>query len=216
MRKIIGEKIKSFWKFLNEDSWQSTLSFVLLFLIFIMFVFSPILGMLTGFSYSDSMIKPVFKSSFPFVSLSSGSMNLVIVESCSMYHREPLEKILENDLYSENNISLQDTKDWSLKKGFNKGDIIFSLAPKNIEVGDVIIFDSGQSYVRYPIIHRVIRIQESLTTKGDNNPGLLDYEQEISRERVLAKSVFKIPYVGWIKLIFFDWQKGPEQRGLCK
>lgn len=215
MGNVVRDKIKSFWKFLNEDSWQSTVVFILLFLLFIMFIFSPILGMLTGFTYSESVIKPVFKSSFPFISLSSGSMNLVIVESCSMYHRESLEGILENSLYDENNISIEDTSSWSLKNGFNKGDIIFSVAPKNIKVGDVIIFDSGKSYVRYPIIHRVIRLGDNLTTKGDNNPGLLEYEQEIPRERVFAKSVFRIPYLGWIKLIFFDWQKSPEQRGLC-
>ncbi len=211
----IREEAKKFWKFLNQDSWQSTLTFVFLFMIFIMFIFSPLLGILTGFGYSESMIKPTLKSSFPFIGISSGSMNLVIVESCSMYHRETLKGILENGIYAENNISLEDTVDWSFKRGFNKGDIIFSIAPKNLEVGDVIIFNSNQQNVRYPIIHRIIRAEETYTTKGDNNPGLLVYEQDISRQQVLAKSVFRIPYIGWIKLILFDWQKSANQRGLC-
>jgi signal peptidase I len=212
----VFNNLKEFWKFLNKDSWQSTLAFISIFLIFVMFIFSPLIGMLTGFSYSESVIKPSFKTSFPFISLSSGSMNLVIVESCSMYHRESLEGILENELYSNLNIDIEDTKSWDLRKGFNKGDIIFSIAAKNLEVGDVIIFDSGQRSVRYPIIHRIIKIDETLTTKGDNNYGLLEYEKEIPRDSVFAKSIIRIPYVGWIKLIFFDWQKSPEQRGLCK
>jgi hypothetical protein len=211
----IKKSFKRFWKFLNEDSWQSTIVFVLSFLILIMYVISPILGILTGFSYSESMIKLSPQSSFPFVSISSNSMNLVIVESCSMYHKTSLEKILENEIYENNGITIEDTKKWSLRNGFAKGDIIFSIAPKNIKVGDVIIFNSEQQNVRYPIIHRVIRAEQTLTTKGDNNPGLLNYEKEISQEQVLAKSIVRIPYLGWIKLVFFDWQKPQEQRGFC-
>jgi len=212
----IKKSLKNFWRFLNEDNWQSTIVFVFLVLIFIMFILSPLIGMLTGFSYSESMIKPALKSSFPFITISSSSMNLVIVESCSMYHRTDLETILKNEIYTKNNISIEDIKSWSFKQGFTKGDIIFSVAPRNIEVGDVIIFNSGQQNVRYPIIHRIIRSGETFTTKGDNNQGLLDYEKEIQPEQILAKSVFRIPYLGWIKLIFFDWQKSQEQRGFCK
>ncbi len=212
----INEKLKEFWKFLNKDSWQSTIVFVLLVLIFIMFIFSPLIGLLTGFSYSESTIAPKLKSTFPFVSLSSGSMNLVIVESCSMYHSVELEDILTNKIYSEKGISLEDTEKWNFQNGFTKGDIIFSIAPNNLEVGDVIIFNSGQPNVRYPIIHRIIRADETFTTKGDNNQGLLEYEKVILPEQVLARSAFRIPYVGWIKLFFFEWQKPQEQRGLCK
>ncbi len=211
----IKEIWKKFWKFINEDTWQSTLAFILLFMIFVMYIFSPVLGMLTGFSYSDSVIKLSSKGSFPFVMISSNSLNLVIVESCSMHHKMELEKIMENGLYEKNNVSFEDSKDWRFQKGFTKGDIIFSIAPKKIEVGDVIIFNSGQPNVRYPIIHRVIRAGETYTTKGDNNPGLLEYEKEIQNDRVLAKSVLRIPYLGWIKLIFFDWQKPEDLRGFC-
>jgi hypothetical protein len=215
MQNKIKNKLKKFWNFLNEDSWQSTVVFILLFLVLIMYVFSPLLGLLTGFSYSESIIKLSPQASFPFLAINSNSINLVIVESCSMYHKEPLEKILENKIYSENNISLEKTKDWNFKRGFSKGDIIFSIAPKNIKIGDVIIFNSEQQNVRYPIIHRIIRMEETLTTKGDNNPGLLSYEKEISNEQVLAKSIFRVPYLGWIKLMFFEWQRPPEQRGFC-
>lgn len=204
-----------FWKFLNKDTWQSTLTFILIFLVLIMYVFSPLLGILTGFSYSESVIKIAPSKNFPFLTFSSQSLNLVIVESCSMYHNENLEEILTNENYVKNNITIEETKGWGFKNGFTKGDIIFSVAPKNIEVGDVIIFNSNQPNVRYPIIHRVIRAEETYTTKGDNNQGLLTYEREIQEQQILAKSVLRIPYIGWIKLILFDWQKPKEQRGFC-
>jgi hypothetical protein len=211
----IKKSLKKFWKFLNEDSWKSTIVFVLLFLLVVMYLVSPLLGILTGFSYSESVIKIAPSTTFPFVRVTSSPMNLVIVESCSMHHSMDLENIIENNIYAENNISLEDTKDWGFKKGFTKGDIIFSIAPRNIEIGDVIIFESNQEEVKYPIIHRIIRKNETIATKGDNNFGLLPYEKEIQLEQIKAKSVFRIPYVGWIKLILFDWQKPEKQRGLC-
>jgi len=189
----IKESIKKFWDFMNEDSWESTIVFLILALIFIKFIFMPFLAFVTGTKY-----------------------NLVIVESCSMHHSKSLEEILSNDIYRENGIFFENTTNWNFKRGFTKGDIIFSISPKNIQVGDVIIFDSGEKNVRYPIIHRIIKIENNtITTKGDNNEGLLPYEKEIPRERVLAKSVARIPFVGWIKLIFFDWRKPKEQRGFC-
>lgn len=192
MASEIKKSWKKFYEFMKEDSWQSLVVFIVLSLAFLFFIFKPGMAFLLGTSYS-----------------------LVIVESCSMYHADSLEEILSNPIYQEYDLSFQDTKDWPLKKGFNKGDIIFSVGPKNVEIGDVVIFDSGRSDLRYPIIHRVIRAEETFTTKGDNNPGLLNYEKEISKEQILAKSIFRIPYVGWIKLIFFEWQKDPRQRGLC-
>ncbi len=214
--KKIKEELKKFWKFLNEDSWKSTIVFVILFLLIIIYLVSPLIGILTGFSYSESIIKFSTSKSFPYIYISSSPMNLVIVESCSMYHSESLEQILENNIYEENNLSYEDTKSWSFKKGFTKGDIIISIAPKKINVGDVIIFDSNQQGVKYPIIHRVIRNEETITTKGDHNYLLLPYEKEIQPSQVRAKSVLRIPFIGWIKLIFFDWQKPQDQRGLCK
>jgi signal peptidase I len=188
-----NEKIKKFWKFLNEDSWESLIVFAILVFLFLYFIFMPTMSFVLGTKYS-----------------------LVIVESCSMYHRQPLENILEDPIYDYYGINSEDSENWKFQKGFTKGDIIFSIRPKNVKVGDVIIFDSGKSDVRYPIIHRVLRAEESFTTKGDNNEGLLVYEKEIPRENVLAKSLFRIPYVGWIKLALVDWRKSPENRGFCK
>ncbi|MEM4719560.1 MAG: hypothetical protein QXG18_01710 [Candidatus Pacearchaeota archaeon] len=190
----LKKELKRFWKFLNEDSWQSTLVSLLIFFILIYFVIMPFFSWIFGTKYF-----------------------LVIVESCSMYHSENLDKILENPLYKYYNISLENASKWKLNKGFTKGDIIFSIGPKSLEVGDVIIFDPNKQDYKYPIIHRVIYIDnEKIITKGDNNEGLLNVEKNVSFEQVKAKSLFRIPYLGWIKLVFFDWKKPLQQRGFCK
>lgn len=186
----IKEEIKTFWNFLKEDSWSSFFVNLVLALIVIKFIFFPLLSLLTG-----------------------TSLPLVIVESCSMYHAQDLEIIMENKIYSEYGIDYENISNWKLKNGFNKGDIIFVVGPKNLEVGDVAIFNAGQ---KHPIIHRIISIEEEkITTKGDNNIGLLDFEKDIPMNQVIGKAVFRIPAIGWIKLIFFDWMNHESQRGFC-
>lgn len=184
------EQFKKFWEFLKEDSWPSFFVSLVLAFILIKFIIFPGLSFMTG-----------------------TALPLVIVESCSMYHSQDLDIIMKNPIYANNGLTYNDTTNWALKRGFDKGDIILVLGPKNIETGDVIIFEAGQ---RNPIIHRVIFIDEQgYTTKGDNNLGLLPYESGINQEQVLGKAVFKIPYLGWIKLIFFDWKNDVERRGFC-
>jgi hypothetical protein len=202
----MGENIfKRFWNFLKEDSWQSLIVSLILAFIIIRFIFFPLLSFATG-----------------------TSLPLVIVESCSMYHSENFAGIFnepgfcpdgtsctEAQLYGKFNISLSDTSNWKFQNGINKGDIIFVIGPKNVKVGDIIIFGSSGSAT--PIIHRIINISPDgkITTKGDNNKGLLTQEQGIDKTQVQGRAVFRIPYLGWIKLIFFDFSKPSNQRGLC-
>lgn len=180
-----------FWNFLKEDSWPSFLVSLVIALVVIKFIIFPVLTLLTG-----------------------TALPLVIVESCSMHHSANLETIMENKIYSDYDLSFNQSADWKFQSGFNKGDIMIVVGPKNIKVGDVIIFSAGQSN---PIIHRVISVDSKgrYTTKGDNNLGLLVFEKEISPEQVIGKAVFRLPAVGWVKLIFFDWRKPAGQRGLC-
>jgi len=78
---------------------------------------------------------------------------------------------------------------------------------KKVEVGDVVIFEGNY---KNPIIHRVVKIKETsegfvFSTMGDNNNGQLEVEKEISQEQIMGKAQANIaPYVGWIKLIFFE------------
>jgi signal peptidase I len=194
---------RRFWNFLKEDSWPSFIVSLVLAFVIIKFIFFPLLSFATG-----------------------TQLPLVIVESCSMYHSGNFQQIFdrqavcpngqscsETELYGQFNISLNDTQNWGFKNGINKGDIIFVVSPKKLKVGDVAIFLAGTTN---PIIHRVISIDPTkITTKGDNNLGLLDVEQNVNRDNVLGKAAFRIPYLGWFKLIFFDYSKPQNERGLC-
>lgn len=185
---------RKFISFMKKDSWQSLLVFLVLALVFIKVIFFPLLNFVTGTEYP-----------------------LVIVESCSMYHHEKgFEKILdESNIYKNEEIEVEDTSKWDFQNGLKKGDVIFITRAKNIEIGDVIIFEGGTTY---PIIHRVVNEKEPYATKGDNyktNSYQLSSEKSISSEQVYGKAIFRIPLVGWVKLIFFDWKNSPSQRGFC-
>jgi len=41
-------------------------------------------------------------------------------------------------------------------------------------------------------------------------------EKDISKENIIGKSYVKIPLLGWIKLIFFEFKKPVNERGFCK
>jgi hypothetical protein len=185
------ETIKKVFSFLKEDSWSSFFVNLLLAFVIIKFIFFPLIAFITG-----------------------SSMPLVIVESCSMYHPTNLEGVLNNHVYSQFNISYQEAESWNFKKGLSKGDIIIVVKPKNIKIGDVIIFNGGTNH---PIIHRVISL-DPLATKGDNektNPEQLSLEKNIKENQLIGKALFRIPYLGWIKLVFFELMKTPNSRGFC-
>ena len=101
--------------------------------------------------------------------------------------------------------------DIDFKNGFNTGDImvLFGKDAPDIELGDIIVFRSNNGE---PIIHRVINSSEksgmySFQTKGDHNANPIRSanlnEYDIGYEKILGKAVFRIPYLGWIKIVFF-------------
>lgn len=191
MNKIVDYP-KRFWKFLQEDSWSSFIVTLILAFIIIKFVFFPGLSLITG-----------------------TSLPLVIVESCSMYHHEDgFERTFESDVYENNGLSLADTGNWIFQNGFSKGDVIFVVGAKNVEVGDVIIFNGG---AQHPLIHRVVST-DPIATKGDNyktNSQQLSVEKSISENQLVGKALFKVPFIGWAKLIFFEGGRDARERGLC-
>jgi len=136
---------------------------------------------------------------------------LVIVESCSMHHSDGLGQVLANPIYNEYGIQPEDAENWRFKNGLSKGDIIFVVAPENLKIGDIIIFNGNE---KYPIIHRVISLFP-IKTKGDHNSALLPVETNIQESQIIGKAVFRIPLLGWAKLIFFEIFKNPSDRGLC-
>lgn len=188
------------WK---DDSLKGWIVSVIVLFVFIKFIFFPILNLSTG-----------------------TNLPLAIVESCSMYHQGDLFSNYDNwwlrheNKYSEFDIDKPEFKDFKFKNGFTKGDILFitGTSPEKIKIGDVIIFNANQAN---PVIHRVISITQKqgkyyFSTIGDNNNGQLSIEKEISEDQLVGKAQFElVPYLGWVKLIFLEFQKPANQRGLC-
>ena len=197
--------LKRFWFLLwKDDSFKGWVFSIIVIFVFIKFIFFPLLSLVTG------TVLP-----------------LAIVESCSMYHQGNLfsdyDEWFQNheSKYSKFGIEKNEFEKFIFKKGFNKADVLFIIGMKSekLKVGDVIIFTAGTNN---PIIHRIVEIKTQdgkfvFSTIGDNNDGQLNFEKNISESQVIGKSVFKImPYVGWIKLIFFEGSKSPSEKGLCK
>ncbi len=185
--------LKKTWHFIwYEDSLASWLVNVILAFIIVKFIIYPVLGLLLGTSY------PV-----------------VAVVSCSMEHNKNLGECSfthskfekwwtqEEQLYKEYDIIKNSFRDYKFKNGFNKGDIMILVSAKNLKVGDVIVFNGVATE---PIIHRIIKINDdgSYQTKGDNNNGSRNDEMRIIKNNILGKAIFKIPYLGWIKLGFIN------------
>jgi signal peptidase I len=204
-KKQVKKYWKKFWFLLwKDDSWKGWLFSVVFLFLFIKLIFFPVLNLVTG-----------------------TSLPLAIVESCSMYHDGNLFSNFDawyerhDTKYSEFTINKLDFQDYSFKRGFNKGDILFIVgtAPEKLKEGDVIIFQGNQ---RNPIIHRIIDIKEQdgkrvFSTIGDNNNGQLSIEKEITEDQIIGRAVFRLaPYLGWGKLIFFEPLRPDSERGLCQ
>jgi len=183
-------------------------------------------GWLLSLLFIFIVIKFIF---FPFLNLVTGTtLPLAIVESCSMYH----DKNIFNDFddwwfnhqekYSEFDLTMNTFENSKFKKGFTKGDVLFIIGtgPEKLNIGDVIIFNGNE---RNPIIHRIMTIQQDpitqkyiFSTIGDNNNGQLIVEKNISEDQIVGKAVARIaPYIGWGKLVFFEYKRPVSDRGGC-
>lgn len=195
---------KKFWYFLWKDnSFKGWVVSLIVLFVFIKFIFFPLLGFVTG-----------------------TSLPLAIVESCSMYHKGNLFSDFDawwerqGGKYPEFIINNLDFQKFPLRNGFNKGDILLVIRanPEKLNVGDIIIFNA---YQQNPIIHRIVDIKEIngqkvFSTIGDNNMGQFNFEEEIIENQLVGKAFLKIaPYIGWVKLVFYEWQKPASERGLC-
>lgn len=143
-----------------------------------------------------------------------------------MYHAENFDDwwFKNANFYVENGITKEAFREFTMKNGFNKGDIIVVWGYSDYSLGDIIIFQPNiESVAPNPIIHRIVSTSP-IGTKGDNNARQLTImnnaqkidETSIEQENIIGKSVFKIPALGWIKLIFFEITRSPDQRGLCR
>jgi len=185
-KNILGKAWYFIWE---DDSLLSWLVNIVLAFILVKFLIYPGLGLLFGTSY------PV-----------------VAVVSSSMEHNEAFEGWWEQnkDWYSEKGITKEDFQNFPFHNGFNEGDImvLFGSKPENIKTGHVIVYESHPDYP--PIIHRVTSSgQEGITTyfntKGDNNR--IPDKEKIGEEKFLGKAVLRIPYLGWVKIMFTNLVK---------
>lgn len=182
--------IKLVWNYLKRDTWDSWIVSMIILIILIKFVFFPVVGFFTH-----------------------TSLPIVIVESCSMYHETTFSDWWQKNSawYDMRNITEEQFTSFPMDNGLDKGDIIFVYGQSQYKQGDIIIFHSSTPN---PIIHRIVS-ENPFETKGDHNPSQIIYDKNINQNAILGKAVFKIPALGWIKLIFFEPFRDSSERGLC-
>ncbi len=195
---------KKIWNFLwKDDSYWSWIANIIIAFFLIRFIFYPLLGV-------------IFGTGFPIVAVLSESMehsthNYQICGQSYPDFKDSLDNYWNEcgDWYEKKGISKSQFQEFPFDGGFNKGDMIFvwGSKPKNINLGDVIIFKGSRAQ---PIIHRVVDkwvVEEDyyFQTKGDHNSAsITGYlgETKIPEDRILGKAVLRIPYLGWVKLLF--------------
>ena len=179
--------LKKAWNFIwHEDSILSWLVNLVLAFLIVKFIIYPLIGALLG-------------TSFP----------LVAVVSSSMEHDMDFQEWWDEnkEFYESTMIYMEEFKTFNFKNGFNKGDIMVlkGVEPKDIKIGDVVVYENN--FNKNPIIHRVIEIKQkegkySYITKGDNNFNVDPLEVSEEQIKKTGKAVFRLPLLGWVKIIF--------------
>jgi hypothetical protein len=192
-KKEFKKLLKKIWYFIWEDDsiWSWIVNIILAFVL-IKFVVYPGLGF-------------VLSTSHPVVAVVSESMEHNDMEFDKWWEKN-------KDWYVENGINKEYFEKFSLKNGFNKGDIMVLRGrdAESIEIGEVIVFRSGR---KDPIIHRVVKkIQNDdkiyFQTKGDNNKDSIKSSQldetNIGEDIVIGKVILRVPLLGYIKIWFVE------------
>lgn len=213
-KKQVKHYAKLTWDFIwhSNSIWSWIVNIILAFIL-IKFIVYPLLGLILATSHP-----------------------IVAVVSESMEHQGSFEEwwSSQEDWYQTIGIEEQDFKEFPYKNGFNKGDImvLYGKKPAKIDIGDILVFNSRQPN---PIIHRVVKKwsigdQYHFQTKGDNNKNsisnyvtssgkqispdfagaieVLD-ETDISENEIIGVGVIKVPFLGWIKVLFTDYIVSP-------
>lgn len=177
------KKLRQFWRWIwHSNSLLSWIVNFLLAFIIVRFAFYPLLGIILG-----------------------TSLPLVVIESGSMEHFGTFEEWwnAQEDFYEEFEITEADIIDWPFKNGLNQGDIavIRKRDFDSLKIGDVIVFRPPSN--KKAIIHRIVGIEEEFVeTKGDANVGQIGIEKKIKPGQIEGIAIIRIPFLGWIKLVF--------------
>ena len=143
---------------------------------------------------------------YQLLSLVTGTpMPIVSVVSWSMYHNAPFDAWWQEkgSFYMSYGISKQGFQSFPAPNGLSRGDLLFVIKEDNVNVGDVVIFNTPSQ--PFTIVHRVIRINPdgTLETKGDANSGQNFYEHNIPRQQIIGKVILAVPLLGYPRLALY-------------
>lgn len=205
---ILKRHSKRVWRFFwQEDSVWSWIANIIVAFLVIRFAVYPLLGIMLG-------------TGFPIVAVVSESMEQGLHQGilCGQQFDEFGESFdnyweVCGKWYEQKGITKEQFRQFPFPQGFRKGDVIilWRANEDNLNVGDILVF---QGHRPQPIIHRVVKAwpeNESgkyfYQTKGDHNSASIDGasgETQIGKERILGKGLLRIPYLGWVKILFVD------------
>ncbi len=196
--------LKKAWHyFWHEDTLGSWLLNIVVAFLVIRFLVYPILGAVLG-------------TNFPIVAVVSESMehsiyNDAICGNQRSDYKESFDNYWDTcgNWYQQHNITKEQFSSFSFRDGFNKGDVIILWRANHLKVGDVLVFQASRAQ---PIIHRIVAIKTEngktyYQTKGDHNGDSIASvlgETHIDTSRIEGKGVIRIPYLGWLKILFVE------------
>ncbi len=204
--KSIFKYIAKFWDYVwHDDSLLSWILAIIIAFLIISYIVFPIL-------------KFIFKTEYPLVTVVSGSMEHKLGKYNDIcghilnYYKKDFDHFWFycGPWYEKRNISREQFENFPFKHGLNIGDLVVVVGtkPENIKIGDVIVFKS--KFLRYPIIHRVISKSYKngsliINTKGDHNPRQNEDDINITPDRIYGKAVLKVPFLGYPKIWLFKF-----------
>ncbi len=222
--KKFYKNVKKTWDWIwNSNSILSWIIALAIIYIFVKFLFFPGLSLMFGTSLplagveSSSMDHQIVPSDYGTLNLCGNTFTKEEKEYINF------EKYWENcgNWYENNGITKEEFSNFPLKNGFRKGDIVIVWGRFTPKIGDIIIFKPNkESTAPRPIVHRIVEIKENknlvIETKGDHNKEQLKQnnniyktdETEITQEQIIGKVIFKIPLLGWFKIIVVEILKG--------
>jgi signal peptidase I len=173
-------KWKRIWYFIWKDnsllSW--IVNIILAFLI-VKFLIYPGLGL-------------ILRTDYPVVAVVSNSMEHDHLKLDEWWDKN-------KEWYIKNGFTKEEFISFPFHNGFSKGDIMVLYGSNSIKKGDIMVYSTPK--YRYPIIHRLVGL-DPYSTKGDHN-SMVDGEV-ITEEKIVGKAVFRIPFLGWVKIWFTD------------
>jgi signal peptidase I len=192
--------LKRFWNFIwHEDSVLSWIVNILLAFIIIKFIIYPGMGLLFG---TNLPVVAVISESMEH----DGNFEEWWSSAAMCDTANGLAKICsQSEWYDSKSITKEEFMKYDMHNGFNKGDIIVLRGTtfEELQIGEILVY---QSKLAYPVIHRVVEKNDMIETKGDHNQRQIYdsriNEKYITKEQIIGKAWFKIPYLGYVKIWF--------------